>query len=109
MPADVLFEIGCEEIPARMLARALAELPALVEERLAAARLSHGGARALGTLRRLAVIVKQLADRQPDLNEEIVGPPVSAAFASDGSLTTAGGRITRVDLVLAPGKLPALP
>jgi glycyl-tRNA synthetase beta chain len=90
MPADVLFEIGCEEIPARMLARALAELPALVEERLAAARLSHGGARALGTPRRLAVIVKQLADRQPDLNEEIVGPPASAAFASDGSLTRAG-------------------
>jgi glycyl-tRNA synthetase beta chain len=90
MPADVLFEIGCEEIPARMLARALAELPALVEERLAAARLSHGGARALGTPRRLAVIVKQLADRQPDLNEEIVGPPASAAFAPDGSLTRAG-------------------
>jgi glycyl-tRNA synthetase beta chain len=90
MPADVLFEIGCEEIPARMLARALADLPALVEERLAAARLSHGGVRALGTPRRLAVIVKQLADRQPDLNEEIVGPPASAAFAADGALTKAG-------------------
>jgi glycyl-tRNA synthetase beta chain len=90
MPADLLFEIGCEEIPATMLARALAELPALVEDRLAAARLSHGGVRALGTPRRIAVIAKQLADRQPDLNEEIVGPPVSAAFAADGSLTRAG-------------------
>ena len=38
MPADLLFEIGCEEIPARMLTRALGELPALVEARLAAAR-----------------------------------------------------------------------
>jgi glycyl-tRNA synthetase beta chain len=90
MPADLLFEIGCEEIPARMLARALAELPALVEERLAAARLAHHGVRALGTPRRLAVIVKQLADRQPDLHEEIVGPPASAAVAADGSLTRAG-------------------
>ena len=36
------------------------------------------------------VIVKQLADRQPDLNEEVVGPPVSAAFAPDGTLTKAG-------------------
>jgi glycyl-tRNA synthetase beta chain len=90
MPADLLFEIGCEEIPAKMLARALAELPALVEDRLGGARLGHAGVRALGTPRRLAVIVRQLADRQPDLDEEVTGPPVSAAFAADGSLTKAG-------------------
>jgi glycyl-tRNA synthetase beta chain len=88
--ADLLFEIGCEEIPARMLTRALVDLPALVEARLTAARLTHGGVRALGTPRRLAVIVKQLADRQPDLREEVVGPPAGAAFAADGSLTKAG-------------------
>ena len=90
MPADLLFEIGCEEIPAKMLSRALVELPALVEARLTAARLAHAGVRAYGTPRRLAVIVKQLADRQPDLNEEVVGPPAGAAFAADGSLTKAG-------------------
>jgi glycyl-tRNA synthetase beta chain len=90
MSADLLFEIGCEEIPAKMLARALVELPALVEARLAGARLGHAGVRALGTPRRLAVIVKQLVDRQPDLDEEVVGPPVSAAFGADGSLTRAG-------------------
>jgi glycyl-tRNA synthetase beta chain len=88
--ADLLFEIGCEEIPARMLARALAELPALVEARLLAARLAHKGVRALGTPRRLAIIVKALGERQPDLREEVVGPPISAAFASDGTLTKAG-------------------
>jgi glycyl-tRNA synthetase beta chain len=90
MPADLLFEIGCEEIPAKMLAAKLAELPAFVEQRLAAARLGHKGVRALGTPRRLAIVVKQLVDRQPDLDEEVVGPPVSAAFAPDGSLTKAG-------------------
>jgi glycyl-tRNA synthetase beta chain len=90
MPADLLFEIGCEEIPAKMLTHALAELPVLVEARLAAARLRHGGVRALGTPRRLAVIVTQLADRQPDLNEEVIGPPAGAAFAPDGSVTKAG-------------------
>ena len=90
MPADLLFEIGCEEIPAKMLARQLAELPAYVELRLGAARLEHKGVRALGTPRRLTIIVKQLADRQPDLHEEVVGPPVSAAFAADGTLTKAG-------------------
>jgi glycyl-tRNA synthetase beta chain len=90
MQAELLFEIGCEEIPAKMLARALADLPALVEARLATARLTHGGVRALGTPRRLAIIVTQLADRQPDLDEEVVGPPVGAAFAPDGTLTKAG-------------------
>ncbi len=90
MPADLLFEIGCEEIPAKMLARQLVDFPAFVELRLAAARLEHKGVRALGTPRRLTVIVKQLSDRQPDLHEEVVGPPVSAAFAPDGTLTKAG-------------------
>ena len=90
MPADLLFEIGCEEIPAKMLARALIDLPALVEARLATARLAHAGIRALGTPRRLAVIVTGLAERQPDLDEEVVGPPVGAAFAADGSVTKAG-------------------
>jgi glycyl-tRNA synthetase beta chain len=90
MPADLLFEIGCEEIPARMLARQLVDFPVFVELRLASARLAHKGVRALGTPRRIAIVVKQLADRQPDLNEEVVGPPVSAAFAADGTVTRAG-------------------
>ena len=90
MPADLLFEIGCEEIPARMLARALADLPGAVTARLEGARLAHGPVRALGTPRRLAVIVKGLADRQPDLAEEVIGPPVSAAFGPDGAVTKAG-------------------
>ena len=90
MPADLLFEIGCEEIPAKMLSRALADLPGAVKARLDGARLEHKSIKALGTPRRLAVIVKGLAERQPDLREEVVGPPVSAAFAPDGSLTKAG-------------------
>ena len=88
--SDLLFEIGCEEIPAKALAKTLADLPAQVEAKLAAARLTHAGVRVLGTPRRVAVLVKQLADRQPDLNEEVVGPPVGAAFAPDGTLTKAG-------------------
>ncbi len=90
MPADLLFEIGCEEVPAKMLAKALADLPAAVAARLAEQRLAHGAVRALGTPRRIAVIVKQLADRQPDVVEEVVGPPVSAAFGPDGAPTKAG-------------------
>jgi glycyl-tRNA synthetase beta chain len=90
MPADLLFELGCEEIPAKMLARALADLPGAATAKLVAARLSHGTVRALGTPRRLALIVEGLAERQPDLDEQVVGPPASAAFGPDGSLTKAG-------------------
>jgi len=85
MPADLLFEIGCEEIPAKMLSRALADLPNAVKAKLDAARLEHKSIKVLGTPRRLAVIVKGLAERQPDLREEVVGPPVSAARLSSGS------------------------
>jgi glycyl-tRNA synthetase beta chain len=91
MPAnDLLFELGCEEIPAKMLAKALADLPATVEGKLTAARLTFANVKALGTPRRLALVVKGLADRQPDLDEEVVGPPVGAAFDKDGALTKAG-------------------
>ncbi len=87
--ADLLLEIGCEEIPAKMLARAIADLPAMVTARLAAARLTHGEIAALGTPRRLAVIVHGVADRQPDLRERVVGPPAGAAFGPDGAPTKA--------------------
>ncbi|MFT3691495.1 MAG: glycine--tRNA ligase subunit beta [Kofleriaceae bacterium] len=90
MSADLLFEIGCEEIPAKMLANALAAYPAQVKAKLEAARLTHGTIKVYGTPRRLAVIVQSLADRQPDLDEEVVGPPVGAAFAPDGTLSKAG-------------------
>ena len=90
MPADLLFEIGCEEIPAKMLARALADLPAVVERKLAQYRLEHGPIRVFGTPRRIAILVARLADRQPDLVEEVVGPPVNVAIGADGALTKAG-------------------
>ena len=90
MPASLLFEIGCEEIPAKMLAKALADLPGMLAKKLDDARLAHGEIRAYGTPRRLAVIAEALAERQPELDELVVGPPVSAAFAADGTLTKAG-------------------
>ena len=86
---ELVFEIGCEEIPARMLARALADLPALVRARLDAARLPCRDIVALGTPRRLALVIRGLAERQPDLRERVVGPPAGAAFGPDGAPTKA--------------------
>ena len=86
--ATFLLEIGAEELPSSFVDAALAALPDLVREKLASLRLSHGTPRALGTPRRLAVLVPDLAVAQDDLDEEVVGPPESAAF-KDGAPTKA--------------------
>jgi glycyl-tRNA synthetase beta chain len=90
MPADLLLEIGCEELPASFVDGALAALPALLTKRLDALRLEHGAIRPLGSPRRIAVIVEGIADRQPDIEEEMTGPPAAAAFDKEGKPTKGG-------------------
>lgn len=85
---DLLFEIGCEELPASFVEAALAALPALAETRLRAERLGFDSAQALGTPRRLALLVRGLRAGQDDLEQETVGPPVRVAFR-DGQPTPA--------------------
>ena len=76
----LLFEIGVEELPASFVDGALAALPALAKKHLEAQRLGFGAIRALGTPRRLALSITELAEVQPDLDEELVGPPEAVAF-----------------------------
>src|SRR3954463_974493 len=84
MPQDLLLEIGVEELPAGFVAQAVEALPALLESRLRELRVTHGAVRALGTPRRLALIVEAVADAQPDLDEEVLGPPARVAFDAEG-------------------------
>jgi glycyl-tRNA synthetase beta chain len=88
MPRPLLLEIGCEELPASFVDAALAAIPELTAKKLDALRLAHGSITPLGTPRRLAVIVRDLADAQADVDEEVVGPPEAAAF-KDGKPTKA--------------------
>ena len=90
MPASLplLLEIGVEELPSSFVDAALAALPRIVADELARARLSHGEVRALGTPRRLSVLVHDVTTRQLDLDEEVIGPPESVAF-KDGKPTKA--------------------
>jgi len=84
----LLLEIGTEELPSSYVDAALAVLPKIVADELAIARLSHGAVRALGTPRRLAVLVHGVAVRQLDLDEQVIGPPQGVAF-KDGKPTKA--------------------
>ena len=85
---DFLLEIGCEEIPARMIDAASQELrervsALLIRERLAASEIRH-----FDTPRRLAVIASGIPAAQPDVTEQVNGPSVSVAY-NDGQPTPA--------------------
>jgi glycyl-tRNA synthetase beta chain len=87
--ADLLFEIGSEEIPAGFVPPALRQLEEDLAKALDEARLSHGEVKAVGTPRRLCVWARDVAAKQPDAKIEALGPPVAAAFDAEGKPTAA--------------------
>jgi glycyl-tRNA synthetase beta chain len=88
--AEFLFEIGLEEVPARMVAGAQAELQRRVLALLERERLVEVGTanRSFSTPRRLAVWVGGVAQQQQDVAEELQGPAVKIAY-KDGAPTAA--------------------
>jgi len=85
---DFLLEIGCEEIPARMIAAASEELRARVVGLLSRERLSGGEVTHFDTPRRLAVLAAGIAASQADGVEQVTGPSVNIAY-KDGQPTPA--------------------
>jgi len=88
---DFLLEIGCEEIPARMISDAATVLKLrfvdlLSRERLAPLTVSDP--KSISTPRRLAVFAPGILPAQRDLKEQLTGPAVKHAF-KDGQPTTA--------------------
>ncbi len=95
MAADLLYEIGVEEIPANAVLPALAQLEAFVGEGLDRLRLGYGQIATYGTPRRLAIVVKDVDDCQEDVVEEIKGPPAHAAFDAQGNPAQAAAGFAR--------------
>jgi glycyl-tRNA synthetase beta chain len=92
---DFLLEIGCEEIPARMIDAASLELRERVQKLLDRERLlPTGGISYLDTPRRLAVLAPNISAAQPDVTEQVTGPSVSVAF-KDGQPTPAAHAFAR--------------
>jgi len=90
--AELLLELFSEEIPARMQARAAADLKRLVEDGLKKAGLDGSKSEALVTPRRLALVVDGLPEKQPDVKDERKGPQVGAPEqALKGFLGSLGG------------------
>ena len=61
--SELLIELLCEEIPARMQARAAEDLQAMVTEGLTGAGLTISEARSFVTPRRLTVVVDGVANQ----------------------------------------------
>jgi glycyl-tRNA synthetase beta chain len=87
--ADLLFEIGAEELPAGFVPPALEQLERDLAKALDDARLPHGEVRAVGTPRRLAAWARDVAARQADATSQAFGPPVAQAFDAEGKPTQA--------------------
>ncbi|HKD60488.1 MAG TPA: glycine--tRNA ligase subunit beta [Terracidiphilus sp.] len=88
--SDLLLEIGLEEVPARMIAGAEAELGRRVQDLLGRERLLEDGAavKTFSTPRRLGISVEGVRAAQADVEETLTGPSWSVAF-KDGDPTKA--------------------
>ncbi|MCL1889990.1 MAG: glycine--tRNA ligase subunit beta, partial [Desulfovibrionaceae bacterium] len=86
---DLIVELGVEEIPAGYFTPAIEFLEERLVRTLKEAHLPFEHFQVWGAPRRLALGLWGLAGHQPDLEEEIVGPPLSAAFDSNGNPTRA--------------------
>ncbi|MCS6848154.1 MAG: glycine--tRNA ligase subunit beta, partial [Anaerolineae bacterium] len=88
-PSTLLLELGTEELPAGDVPVCQEQLGRYVVEALDAARIGHGDVTLIGTPRRTAVLVKDVAPKQRDIDEMVKGPPARAAFDKDGNPTQA--------------------
>ena len=113
MAKDLLFEIGAEEIPAGFMPNILGQLKQLAETKLNDAHLPFESIATYGTPRRLALIVKGLADTSAEISERHKGPSASIAYDADGKATKAaigfarGKGLDVADLVVEDGYIYA--
>lgn len=89
MTADLLLEIGTEELPSWYLPPAREAIAALMRERLAALHLAHGELTSYATPRRIAVLVEDVAAHSEVRLILRRGPPKQAAVDAQGAWTQA--------------------
>ena len=87
--ADLLFEIGTEEIPASYVPPVLEQLRELATESLTNHRIPFGDVETLGTPRRITLSIKDIKTLQKSQETEVVGPPKRIAYDENGEPTKA--------------------
>jgi glycyl-tRNA synthetase len=94
-PADFLFEIGVEEMPAEDVDGALAQLQEAASKLFDDLRLAPDGVDVFATPRRLVISAKNVAPRQPDRELVARGPSADKAFEASGKATKAAEGFAR--------------
>ncbi|MBD1382114.1 glycine--tRNA ligase subunit beta [Metabacillus arenae] len=92
---DLLLEIGLEEMPARYITDSMNQLGERVQTWLKEQNLSFQDIKLYSTPRRLAIVVSNLAEKQPDIEEEAKGPTKKIALDQDGNWTKAAIGFTK--------------
>lgn len=109
MSKDLLLEIGTEEIPAHYMPSILSQVKDLAGKSFGEAHIAYESIRTLGTPRRIALIMKGVAEKQADVSAKHKGPSVKIAYDADGNPTKAamgfarGQKIDVKDLVVEDG------
>ena len=109
MSKDLLLEIGTEEIPAHYMPSILSQVKDLAGKSFGEAHIAYESIRTLGTPRRIALIMKGVAEKQADVSAKHKGPSVKIAYDADGNPTKAamgfarGQKIDVQDLVVEDG------
>lgn len=93
--ANLIFEIGTEEIPAEALYKATDQLAQLADKALSDAGLEHGEVKTCSTPRRIILSVKDLATATTALSIKSKGPAAKIAFDADGNPTKAAQGFAR--------------
>ena len=89
MSKDLLLEIGCEEIPARFVDDAVAQLREKTAQWLKENRIQFSGCKTYATPRRLAILVTEVHEQQEDVYKEVRGPAEKIAKLADGTWSKA--------------------
>jgi len=92
---DFLVEIGTEELPPKALTGLMNAFLENLRNAVDGARLKHGKMSAYASPRRLAVIIKALAESQAGQERVVKGPPVSVAYDDEGNVTAAGSAFAK--------------
>jgi glycyl-tRNA synthetase beta chain len=92
---DLLIEIGLEEVPAHYVTDAMNQFAEKLTNWLDDKKLSYGAVKSFSTPRRLAVLVKDVAERQPDIEEEAKGPAKKIALDKEGNWSKAAIGFTK--------------
>jgi len=114
MSKDLLLEIGTEEVPAHFMPAILEQLNKKAQSIFTDLHIEFSATKTLGTPRRIALLVKNLAEKQADISTEYKGPAVNIAYDSNNEPTKAaigfarGKKINVEDLTVKDGYIYAV-